>query len=260
MSKLPMVFVGHGSPMNTLEHNRYTDAWTQFARQIERPSAILAISAHWFVNASLVTAMSAPRTIHDFYGFPQELFDVQYPASGSSELANRVVELVKPGRVGLDRDSWGIDHGTWSVLAHMYPRADVPVVQLSIDASRPVEHHLGLGAQIAGLRDEGVLILASGNIVHNLRLVEWHEPDAGFEWAHRFDEAARAVMTSDPAAAGALVDEPDYAISAPTPDHFLPLLYLAGAAAATSERARVLVEGFSMGALSMTSYVVGDVS
>jgi len=244
--------------MNTLEHNRFTDAWTEFGLRIERPSAILAISAHWFVNASLVSAMPTPRTIHDFYGFPQELFEVEYSAPGSPELAQRVADVVQPTWIGLDRDSWGIDHGTWSVLAHMFPKADVPVVQLSIDASKPAAYHLELGAAIAGLRREGVLILASGNVVHNLRLIDWQLIESGFDWARRFDDAVRDVMTSDPSRAPALVDHGDYGVSVPTPDHFWPLMYLAGAASKSAESARVLVEGCAMGSLSMTSYVVGE--
>ena len=251
---MPAAFIGHGSPMNALDHNRYTEAWSRFATSLPRPQAILVISAHWFVNATAVTAMAVPRTIHDFYGFPQSLFDVQYPAPGDPSVAQRIVDVVQPTHVGLDEDSWGIDHGTWSVLVHMFPDADVPVVQLSINASLPYEYHFNLGARLHALRSEGVLILGSGNVVHNLGLMDWNSPGKGTYWAQRFDEDVRAIMTSDPADLGRAGDHVDYHLAVPTPDHFLPLAYLAGLSAAAATSTRTLIDGYEMGSLSMTSY------
>ena len=254
MTTMPAAFLGHGNPMNTLEHNRYTAAWSDFGRSVHRPRAILAISAHWYVNATAVTSSNSPRVIHDFYGFPQELFDFDYPAPGSNELAREVVDLVQPTWVGLDDDSWGIDHGTWSVLAHAFPEADVPVVQLSIDASKPFDYHFELGAQLAPLTKEGVLIIASGNVVHNLRAINWVATDQGYDWAQRFDDDARTVMVNKPSTLGELRSHDDYGRSVPTPDHFLPLAYVAGIADALQGTTNVLVEGCTMGSLSMTAY------
>ena len=242
--------------MNALEHNRYTDAWRQFGASVSRPRGILAISAHWYVNTTAVTAMDRPKTIHDFYGFPDELFSVQYRAPGSLALAEEVAEVAKPTWVGFDRDSWGIDHGTWSVLLHAFPDADIPVVQLSINAQESFEYHLELGAKLAPLRQQGVLVIGSGNVVHNLHRIDWAQPDAGFDWAHRFDDAARGHMTSSPYDLAALRDEKDFGAAVPTPDHFIPLLYVAGLASAAGSSANVIVDGYTYGSLSMTCYTV----
>jgi len=257
-SLTPAAFVGHGNPMNALEDNRYTKAWSSLAASLpKRPKAILSISAHWYWNSTAVTAMERPRVIHDFFGFPDELFSFDYPAAGDPGLAGEVVELVKPTWVDLDHDCWGLDHGTWVVLARMFPRADIPVVQLAINADKPLEYHFELGAALAPLRDQGVLILCSGNVVHNLRVVDFSMGEEGMDWAHRFDEAAQTAMTQDPGSALALQDHPDFRDSAPTPDHFIPLLYLAGLAAASGETATVVTEGYLAGSLTMTSYSVG---
>ncbi len=256
MMRMPALFIGHGSPMNTLELNDFTQMWRNLGGQLPRPKALLVISAHWFIGATAVTAMPRPRTIHDFYGFPQELFDYDYPAPGAPELAAEVAEVVKPVWVGLDMDQWGLDHGTWSVLAHLYPQADIPVIQLSINALKPLDYHVALGAKLAPLRDRGVMIVASGNVVHHLGRVEWNRPDSGFDWARRFDDAVLRQMGEEPADILTVADHPDYELAVPTPDHFIPLLYLAGLAASEG-KADPLIQGYAFGSISMTCYGLG---
>ena len=251
------VFIGHGSPMNALQENRYTRAWEDLAASLRaKPKALLVISAHWYWNSTAVTAMDHPRVIHDFFGFPPELFAFDYPAPGDPELAGEIVELVKPTWMGLDHDAWGLDHGAWVVLSRLFPEADVPVVQLAINANKPLEYHFELGVQLACLREQGVLIVGSGNIVHNLGLVDFALGETGRDWAHRFDEDALAAMTTDPASVLSLAHHRDYGAAVPTPDHFIPLLYVAGLAAAAGERAEMVVDGYLGGSLSMTSYAL----
>ena len=255
-ARTPAAFIGHGNPMNTLESNAWTQSWVEFAQSFDKPKAILAISAHWYVGLTAVTAMERPRTIHDFYGFPQELFNVEYPAPGSPALAARVAEMLQPAYCGLDTDSWGLDHGTWSILAHMYPEADIPVVQLSVHAGEAYDYHHRLGQALSPLREEGVLVVGSGNVVHNLGLVEWSRPGGGAAWAESFDTNTAQIMTSDPAKLGEVLSLPEARAAVPTPEHFLPLAYIAGIAEAEGTTARTLIRGCDLGSLSMTSYIV----
>jgi len=251
---MPAAFIGHGSPMNALEDNRYTQAWAGFARRVGQPRAILAISAHWFVGYTAVTAMAQPPTLHDFGGFPRALSQMAYPAPGDPALARRVAELLGPTEVKLDTDSWGLDHGTWSVLAPMYPAANIPVVQLSINAKLSFEEHMQLGARLAPLRQEGVLILGSGNVVHNLGHMRPDVGGAHFPWAQAFDDAAQALMTQRPQDLPQLLNHPGYRQAVPTPEHLFPLLYIAGLATVAQRVPEVITTGISMESISMTSY------
>jgi 4,5-DOPA dioxygenase extradiol len=251
---MPAAFIGHGTPMNALEDNRYTAAWRAFGEAVPRPRAILVISAHWYTNTTAVTAMPKPRTIHDFFGFPAELFAVSYPAPGLPELAEQVADVAKPTWVGCDIDSWGIDHGTWSVLRHAFPDASIPVVQLSLNAFQGLDYHLELGRQLAPLRDAGVLIIGSGNLVHNLAAVDFRRPEAGFDWARRFDDSAREVLLRSAADIASLDAHPDFDKAVPTPDHYLPLLYVAGLAG--DRPLEPLVDGHVAGSISMAAYTL----
>jgi 4,5-DOPA dioxygenase extradiol len=254
---MPAAFIGHGSPMNTLEANRYTSAWRELGRRLPRPKAVLSISAHWFIKGTALTAMPRPRVIHDFYGFPRELFEFDYPAPGAPEVAEAIADMVKPAYVGLDRDSWGLDHGTWSVLAHVFPDASVPVLQLSLHAEESPEYHVELGRKLAPLREQGIFVMGSGNVVHNLRRMNPGYAERAFDWAQRFDEAVRRVMVESPGDLARVTSHPDYAMAVPTPEHFLPLYYLAGLCDQAGQAASAFVEGGAMGSLTMTSYGLG---
>lgn len=253
---MPVVFFGHGNPMNALGNNSYTAAWQAIGRALPKPRAILAISAHWFIRGTKVTAMASPRTIHDFGGFPKALFEFTYPAKGAPPLAERVRDLLAPIEVELDQ-RWGLDHGTWSVLAHVFPDADIPVVQLSIDETQPAAFHYALAKKLAPLRDEGVFIMGSGNVVHNLESALWTPGPTPYDWAERFDATIRRhIMERNHTP---LVEYErlgaDAALAAPTPEHYLPLLYTIalqedGAAVAFP------VGGIDMGAISMLSVVI----
>ncbi len=255
---MPAIFFGHGNPMNALETNPWTDAWREIGRSIPRPKAILSISAHWTLPATLVTAMERPRTIHDFGGFPRPLFEVQYPAPGDPALARRLQEILAPLPVDADQ-SWGLDHGTWSVLCHVFPDADVPVVQLSINESEPAAFHYGLGTRLAPLRDEGVLILGSGNLVHNLHAYAWgRHPAEPYDWAMRFEGDARRWIAERNLEPLLRYEElgRDAMLSVPTPEHFLPLLYVLGARR-ENDAVCFPVEGIDGGSISMLAVRVG---
>jgi len=258
MSRLPAIFFGHGNPMNALLDNAYTQAWAGVGAALPKPRAILCISAHWFVPETGVTISTAPRTIHDFGGFPRALYEVAYPAPGDPALARRVQQMLAPLPVALD-DRWGLDHGAWAVLKHVYPRADVPIVQLSIDEREPGAFHYEIGKRLAPLRDEGVLIVGSGNLVHNLHAFAWGRHNAEpFDWALRFEQRAREML-----AAGEqqpLVDYErlgrDALLSIPTPDHYVPLLYVI-ATRQRDDRISFPVEGVDGGSVSMLAVQIG---
>jgi 4,5-DOPA dioxygenase extradiol len=255
---MPVIFLGHGNPMNALQINDYTKKWANIGTEIPRPKAVLSISAHWYIPRTAVTAMSAPRTIHDFGGFPQDLYNVKYPAPGDPALANRIRALLSPHSVDLD-EQWGLDHGTWSVLCHIYPKADVPVVQLSIDLTKSAAFHYEIGKMLAPLREEGFLIIGSGNLVHNLRAYDWSRRLAEpFDWAVRFEKRVRELLL-------AADDNPlinyrtlgnDAMLSIPTPDHYLPLLYVI-ACRKEGEKLSFPVKGIDGGSISMLSVQIG---
>ncbi len=228
-TKHPVLFIGHGSPMNGIEDNQFTRNWIKFGNEIPKPKAVLVISAHWLTNGTKVTAMENPKTIHDFGGFPQELFDVQYPAKGNLELARETANLIQSTPVDLDHD-WGLDHGTWTVVRHMYPNADIPVLQLSIDYSKPPQYHFDLAKQLKTLRKKGVLIIGSGNMVHNLRMVAWdklQEPEFGFDWAIEMNSIFKEKIGNRDFQSLINYEKLNAAakLAIPTPDHYYPLLY-----------------------------------
>lgn len=256
---MPALFLGHGTPMNTLADNRYTQAWHKLGLSLPRPKAILAISAHWYVGGLAVTAMEQPETIHDFGGFPQALFDVRYPAPGSPALAARVQELLLPPGAAADH-SWGLDHGTWSVLAHVYPEADIPVVQLSMDRRQPASFHYEIGRRLSALRDEGILIVGSGNVVHNLRVMRTDADNSyhAYDWAGRFEQRVKNHLLRHEHEA--LIDfeklDPEALLAVPTPEHYLPLLYVISTQQ-DDDAISFPVGGIDMGSLSMLSVAIG---
>jgi 4,5-DOPA dioxygenase extradiol len=253
--KFPVVFAGHGSPMNAIEHNAFSQTWAELGQALPRPSAILCVSAHWETRGTQVTAMTQPKTIHDFGGFPPELYQQVYPAPGAPVLAERVKALLSPTPVGLDQD-WGLDHGTWSVLIRMYPRADIPVVQLSLDATQPEATHYELAKRLSPLREEGVLIVGSGNIVHNLRLIDWNDHD--LDWAVEADTCMKDLIDArDHAGVIAFPHSSRAArLAVPTNEHFLPVLYVLAQQGA-EENLRYFNDKISMGSLSMRGLVIG---
>ena len=257
-ARMPAVFIGHGSPMNALAANGFTEAWRALGASLPRPRAILSVSAHWYTRGSLVTTNAVPPTIHDFGGFPKALFQMRYDAPGDPALAARTVELLAPDTVRPSTE-WGLDHGTWSVLVHMYPKADIPVVQLSIDGTQPAAVHYALGARLAALRDEGILVLGSGGIVHNLQRVDWTNASPPPPWAVDFDERVRSrLLAGDDAALIQYEQLGEGArLSVPTPEHYLPLMYVLGCRR-PDDATTVPITGFELGTISMTAAVVGS--
>jgi 4,5-DOPA dioxygenase extradiol len=254
----PAIFFGHGNPMNALKETGYAAEWMRLGKQMQKPEAILAISAHWFVPGIRVTANEYPPTIHDFGGFPKTLYDIRYPAPGNPGLARRVQALLAPSLVAFDA-SWGLDHGTWSVLRHVFPEADVPVIQLSIDATQPAAFHFKLGRRIAHLRDENILILGSGNVVHNLQSYRWgQEKSDPYDWAVRFESRVKEVLLAGDYESLLEYEQfgPEAELAVPTLEHFLPLLYIAGAQKA-EEKVLFPVEGIEGGSISMLAVRIG---
>ena len=257
-TRMPALFLGHGSPMNVLEENEFTECWRHLGATLPRPKAIIAVSAHWYTRGTAVTAMEKPRTIHDFGGFPQALFDTRYPAAGSPQLAQQIADALSPVIVHQDLE-WGFDHGSWGVLIKMYPDADIPVVQLSVDATKPAAYHFELGRKLAALREQGIMIVASGNVVHNLRMVRWGGGE-NYPWAESFNQYVRDNLAwegeSEQHPLVNFMQHEGAALSNPTPEHYLPLLYVLGARA-KGEAVSVPVDGIEMGSLSMLSVQVG---
>lgn len=259
--RMPVLFLGHGSPMNAISENDFTKTLQQLGQNLPRPPAILAISAHWMTEGTWVTHMAQPKTIHDFGGFPQELFNVEYPAPGLPELAEQLHSQISKPEIFADDEKWGLDHGTWSVLRHLYPKADIPVIQLSLDLTKPAEFHFALGEQLRSLRDQGVLIVGSGNLVHNLQKINWDEKALPFPWALEFDEWAKEKINSRDFKA--LVQDATGSeagrLSIPTPDHYYPLLYVLGASD-TKDELQYIYEGFQNSSISMRCIGFGNMT
>jgi 4,5-DOPA dioxygenase extradiol len=256
--KMPVVFLGHGSPMNAIATNDFTKRLSRLGKDLDTPKAILTISAHWMTKGTFVTHMQAPRTIHDFQGFPPALYEIQYPAPGSPEIADLICKDIKDPLVGSDDHEWGLDHGTWSVLKHLYPKANIPVLQLSLDMTKPAAFHFSMGQKLRKLREHGVLLIGSGNIVHNLRHIDWDESAKPLTWATEFDQWVKQKI--DVRDFKALVQESVLSgagqLSIPTPDHYYPLLYILGAAADDDDIEHIY-EGFQNASISMRSIQIG---
>jgi 4,5-DOPA dioxygenase extradiol len=253
-SRMPAVYVGHGSPMNAITDTKFSRAWRALGEMLPRPRAVAVISAHWFVPGTAVTAMPKPKTIHDFGAFPKALFDVRYPAPGDPALAAEIAEMLAPTPVRLDT-SWGLDHGAWSVLVHVYPKADVPVVEISVDSDLVPADHFELGRRLAPLRERGVLLVACGNIVHNLEQIDFGATKP-YDWAVRFDEFVKgALERRDDAALVGYESHPDARLAAPDEDHYYPLLYAAGMRHA-DDALRFVVEGYDAGSISMRAFTL----
>ncbi|HTE32829.1 MAG TPA: 4,5-DOPA dioxygenase extradiol [Chryseolinea sp.] len=251
--KMPVLFIGHGSPMNGIEDNIFSQRWKQLGKEIPQPRAVLVVSAHWFTRGTFITAMDRPQTIHDFGGFPKALFDVQYPAPGDPALAAETAKMITKADVILDHD-WGLDHGAWTIIKHMYPAADIPVLQLSIDYTRKPSFHYELAKELAALRTKGVLIVGSGNMVHNLRIMNWNSPESGFDWAIEMNDKFKKLITSGDHAS--LIDYEQLGqaakLSIPTPEHYLPLLYTLGLQE-KSDEVNIFNDKTLLGSISMTS-------
>lgn len=254
---MPALFVGHGSPMNAIEYNEFALAWQRIGEQIPTPTAILCISAHWETRGTFVTAMEKPKTIHDFYGFPKELFDVNYPAPGSQELAALTRSTITSIPVELDQ-SWGLDHGCWSVLKHMYPKANIPVVQLSMNQLQKPEWHYELGKELSTLREKGILIIGSGNIVHNLGAMNWKTPETGYDWAIEANNTMKTLIQNGDHQSLSRYNNLGTAVakSIPTPEHYLPLLYLLGLNK-KQDTLQFFNDKTIYGSISMTSVMIG---
>lgn len=259
--KMPVLFVGHGSPMNAIADNDYTRTLARLGANLPRPKAILCISAHWMTKGAMLTHMPRPKTIHDFYGFPEELFSIQYDAPGSPEFAELVAKEVQDLNIQLDDKDWGLDHGTWSILKHIYPRADIPVFQLSLDVSQPAEYHYQLGQRLRFLREQGVLIVGSGNVVHNLRALNWNENSSADPRAIEFDLWVKNKIENKDfdSLVKDFIKSESGKFSVPSPDHYFPLLYVLGATVAGDE-VKNIYEGIQNSSISMRSVLFTKVS
>lgn len=253
--KMPVLFIGHGSPLNAIENNTFTQAWRQQAKSLPPPKAIVVISAHWYTEGVAITTAEFPKTIHDFYGFPPELFAVQYPAKGNPELAKQIQAMLAPEiKVIADNGQWGFDHGAWSILVHLFPNADIPVIQLSIDGTQPHEYHFQIGQKLQPLREQGILIIGSGNIVHNLRMIKWQGDTSPYPWATAFNTFVKEAVVEF-----GYQDLINYQVhkdakqSVPTEEHYLPFLYILGCRT-PEDKMDIFADEYSLGSLSMTSF------